>query len=274
MLNSTAELIIFNNQFLAIKDIKACQNTHAITVYEVVRLIDGVPLFWEGHWERLQNSLNAIQSKVKLDKAKFERSFLEFIKQNNCLNTNIRIEIFEENILVYIIRTEYPTKSNYKEGVNINFTEDIRVNPTRKILRRNWKKIMERKINNAGVFESLLINKEGLITEGSHTNVFFIKGNSIFSADEELILPGITRLEILKIASAENISLEYVSLRKENISNYDAAFLCATSYHILPIAHVDNQHYNINHPTLQILMNAFKVHLEREIKMTSLKWKI
>jgi len=274
MLNNSAEQIIFNYNFIPRDELKTCKTTRCIIIYEVVRLINGIPLFWEGHWTRLQNSIKAVGFRVKIDKIKFEQSLSDLIKQNSYLNTNIRIEVFEKNILVYAIHAEYPTNLDYEHGVNVNFTEAIRKNPTRKILRRTWKKTMERKINNAGMSELLLVNPEGLITEGSHTNVFFIRENKLYSAHESLILPGITRLEVMKIAAAENIQLEYLGIKKESITVYEAAFLCATSLHILPIARINDQSYDVNNSTLRFLMNAFDNHLELEIKKASLKWRI
>lgn len=272
MLNNSTDLILFNYNFISRDGLKTCQTTRCTIVYEVIRLINGIPLFWEGHWIRLQNSLKAINSKIRLDKILFEESFSSLIKRNAYLNTNIRIEIFDENILVYAIQPVYPTSLDYKTGVSVNYIEAIRVNPTRKILRRTWKKIMERKVNNAGVFETLLVNQQGLITEGSHTNIFFIRDKTIYSADESLILPGITRLEIMKIAKAENIAIEYVNLEKDKVSDFEAAFLCATSLHILPIARINSESYNVSNPALRLLMNAFNSHLEQEIKEAALVW--
>jgi len=272
MLNNSTELIFFNYNFVHRDELKTCQNTRCTIVYEVVRLINGVPLFWEEHWIRLLNNLKAINSKFKLDKILFEESLSSLIKRNAYLDASIRIEIFDENILVYAIQPVYPTALDYNQGVAVNYIEAIRKHPTRKILRRTWKKTMERKVNKAGVFESLLVNQHGLITEGSHTNVFFIREKSLFSANESLILHGITRLEVLKIADTENIALEYVELKKDKVSDFEAAFLCSTTLHILPIASVDNVKFNVNHPTLRFLMNAFHNNLEQEIEGASLIW--
>ncbi len=272
MLNNSIELISFNYNFISRAELKTCQTTRCTIVYEAIRLINGIPLFWEGHWIRLQNSLKAVKSKVKIDQDKFEQALADLIQQNAYLNTNIRIEIFEENVLIYGIQTQYPDIIQYKHGVELNFIETIRPNPTRKIMRREWRNTMEQKINSAGVYESLLINNEGLITEGSHTNVFFIRDNVLYSAEESLILPGITRLEILRISKKNLIPVKYISLQMENISIFDAAFLSATSLHILPIAKINDYTYNVNNALLRSLMLDFENHINKEMKQASIKW--
>lgn len=274
MLNNFSEVISFNYKFVSKEELPILQNTRAVVIYEVVRLINGIPLFWEGHWVRLQNSLKAIKSKIHLDKARFEENMSRLIKLNDFSNTNIRIEIFKDVILIFGLDSEYPNELYYKQGVNVNFTEAIRKNPTRKILRRSWKKLMDRKINQAGMFELLLVNMQGLITEGSHTNVFFIREHALYSAEEALILPGITRLEVIKMAKSANIEMKYLPLHRESVSSFEAAFLCATSLHILPIAKISSMHYDVNHPLLRKLMKSFDNNIEADIKQASLRWKL
>lgn len=268
----TNEFISFNYQLIPYTDLETCLSTRYTIVYEVVRLIDGIPLFWEGHWNRLINSLKAINSKLALDKAEFEENLAILIFKNDYLNTNIRIEISGKNTLIYAINAIYPSSTDYENGVEVNFVNEIRPNPTSKILRRSWKKMMELRVNKSGVFESLLINNQGLITEGSHTNVFFIKGNVLYSADESLILPGITRLEIMRIAANKLIPIIYLPIYQKDVNNFDAAFLCATSLHMLPISKINNHSFDINNDIVQLLMFDFEKHIIKEIAGAKSKW--
>ena len=272
MQTRTNETISFNYQLIPCTNLKDFLTTRYTIVYEAIRLIEGIPLFWEGHWNRLTNSLDAINSTIILQKEKFEENLALLITQNEYLNTNIRIEIFGENILMYAISAVYPILSNYENGVEVNFINAIRPNPTRKILRRSWAKMMELKINNSGVFESLMINDQGLITEGSHTNVFFIKGNTLYSAEESLILPGITRIEILHIAENKSAPLVYIPVIPKDVINFDAAFLCATSLHILPISKINEQSFDINNDLMRSLMLDFQDLIRYELADVKTKW--
>lgn len=271
-MQNALETISFNGQLLPRAELTNCQTTRCTIIYEVVRLINGIPLFWEGHWARLQNNLISIHSKIRLDKTDFEQKLAKFIRKNKLVDTNIRFEVFGENVLYYAIPVNYPTPLNYQQGVSLNFIEAIRAHPTQKILRRKWKTSMESKIIRAGVYESLMLNNEGIVTEGTHTNVFFIKDKTLFSAAEELILPGITRLEVLNIAKQEALLVEYTSLNPETIFTYDAAFLCATSLHILPIKNINETKFDVNNAVLRTMMHAFSGHIEENIKSESFKW--
>ncbi len=264
MTQSTTEFVCFNSQFISKNKLNQLVDKEAVVVYEVIRLYDGQPLFWEAHWQRLMQSLSAISRLEFIDRQEIEENLAELIRRNSYSNTNIRIDVSESQVLIYGVATLYPSKENYEKGVKVNFSEAERVQPRLKIYRSKWRKKREKEIQNAGVFETLLINKQGLITEASHSNVFFVRSNKIYTAEEALILPGITRMMIMKVAAAIGVEVVYVELKKTNISSFDAAFLCATSYNILPIVRILDHRFDVQDATLVHLMQAFKAFLEDE----------
>ena len=273
MLNNSTELISFNYTLIPISEFPPVSNSKAAIAYEVIRLLNGVPVFFEAHCSRLLNSLRTTAPDFKPDKARLKKSLLDLIKKNNYSNTNIRIDIFDENILVYGVHTDYPSPEDFEQGVKVGLTCAERQNPKEKIYRKHWKKEVEQKIIDANVFELLLVNKQGLITEGSRSNVFFIRDNTLFSAEKSLILSGITRAEIMKIAKELDVSIEYVKIDEASLSSFDAAFLCGTSIQILPIAKINSLLLNTNNALLRKLQEAFSMHFEEEYRKSVGKWK-
>ncbi len=155
----------------------------------------------------------------------------------------------------------------------MSLTAKERENPKEKIYRPLWKNEIEQKLADAKVFELLLVNGQGLITEGSRSNAFFIRDNTLFSAEESLILPGITRSEVLKVANALGVSVEYLKIDESSLSSFDAAFLCGTSIQILPIVKVKNLSFNVDNDLLRKLQKAFILHFEQEYKKSIEKWR-
>lgn len=270
MLNHSTELISFNYTLISNSDFKTDQN-YATVVYEVIRLINGIPVFFEEHCKRLLNSLLTLD--FKPDKLRLEQSLQELIQRNNLSNTNIRIDIFDGNILIYEVKGFYPTSQDFEQGVQVSLTSKERENPKEKIYRPLWKKEVEQELADAKVFELLLVNQQGLITEGSRSNVFCIRNNTLFSAEELLILPGITRSELLKVASTLGISVEYLEIDEASLTSFDAAFLCGTSIQILPIAKVKNLSFNVENTLLRKLQKAFASHFEQDYRKSIEKWR-
>lgn len=272
MLKDSTELISFNYALISNSDFKTDQKS-ATVVYEVIRLINGIPVFFEEHCKRLLNSLIALAPDFKPDKLRLEQSIRELIQRNNLSNTNIRIDIFDENILIREVKGIYPTPLDFEQGVQVDLTPKERKNPKEKIHRPLWKKEIEQKLAAAKVFELLLVNKQGLITEGSRSNVFFIRDNTLFSAEESLILPGITRSEILKVTKVLGISIEYMEIDESSLVSFDAAFLCGTSIQILSIAKVKNLSFNVDNALLRKLQKAFSSHFEQDFRKSIEKWR-
>jgi branched-chain amino acid aminotransferase len=272
MLNNSTEAISFNYTLISKSKFKPVQNSSPV-VYEVIRLINGIPVFFEAHCKRLLNSLSAFVPDFKPDKLRLEQSLRELIQRNNLYNTNIRIDIFDDNILIYEVKGVYPTIQNFEQGIQVSLTSKERENPKEKIYRPLWKNDIEQKLADAKVFELLLVNRQGLITEGSRSNVFFIRDNTLFSAEESLILPGITRSELLKVANELGVSVQCLAIDESSLASFDAAFLCGTSIQILPIAKVKNLSFNVDHALMRRLQKAFTLHFDQEYRKSIEKWR-
>lgn len=65
------------------------------------------------------------------------------------------------------------------------------------------------------VYEVILVNIKGYITEGSKCNVFFIRGNTLVTAPENQVLAGITWKYILPLARQHHISITEKNIKKK-----------------------------------------------------------
>jgi branched-chain amino acid aminotransferase len=102
-------------------------------------------------------------------------------------------------------------------------------------------------------YEALLVNEEQLITEGSRTNIFFIRGEVLFTAPEHMILSGITRKHILAICAENEINVELSCARAGDIADYDAVFMTGTSPMLLPFNSIGLNRFNVSLPMMETL---------------------
>ena len=96
-----------------------------------------------------------------------------------------------------------------------------------------------------GGYEALLVNENNLITEGSRSNIFFLRNNILFTAPDNMILNGITRKYILEICSENNITVKYEPVNADEISDYDAVFMTGTSPMVLPFNRIDDKFFSV-----------------------------
>jgi len=116
------------------------------------------------------------------------------------------------------------------------------------------------------LYEVLLINQEACITEGSKSNFFLVKDNSLYTAPDEAVLKGITRKYVLKIARSAGIEIHFVNLPEASIAEYNAAFICGTSPMILPVRMINDIPFDNQNNTIRELKELYRKEIEGYIR--------
>lgn len=250
--------ILDNNKFLDVYcyDVK--------NVYEVVRVINFKILFWDEHFHRLNNSiLKLIGENIEIKN--LYKNLNRVILENSIDEGNLKIEIIfkgnDYNLYVYPIKFYYPNNSI---GVSVVTREIERKNPNIKTYDCDFKNKVGKIINENNVYEILLVNRSGFITEGSRTNVYFIKDNYFFTAPENLVLNGVTRINVNKIIKNLGFILVEECVTEKEIFNFDASFLTSTSSNVLPIDKINNKNINSScNIYLEKVINLFGKYLKK-----------
>ena len=93
----------------------------------------------------------------------------------------------------------------------------------------------------AGSLEAVFI-RDGVITEGSHTNVFgVIEGEVRTYPRSNYILPGITRDVVLELAVEEGINVRETPILQTEIGRLDELFVTGTTSDVTPIVQLDGR---------------------------------
>jgi branched-chain amino acid aminotransferase len=231
------------------------------SVYEVLRMIKGSPIFFPDHMERLTTSVK-MQNKVLLaDKNSIAKAITDLSRADKKKETNLKI-VFNynkgvSNYLIYYIESSYPTQEQYKKGVKgvLFFAE--RKDPESKVIDHKLRSSIYHKLILEGGYEALLVNENRKVTEGSRSNVFFMKGDSLFTAPDSAVLNGITRKHILEICSENNISVDFLCVNADEIIQYDAVFMTGTSPAVLPFYCIGDKHFNVKIPMIERLRKLY-----------------
>jgi Branched-chain amino acid aminotransferase/4-amino-4-deoxychorismate lyase len=214
-------------------------------IYEVIRVINRVGVFKEDHLARLDKSLTA----AGIDKPEYLNDIDSHIKTlgetNSTYNYTIKLMITmdsdkKSHYCIYIMDCFYPGKDMIEVGIHTDFMEWERINPNTKIVNSGYKETAAMLMKKYNAFELLLVNSEGYITEGSRTNVFFVKGDKLITAPSEYILKGITRKYVLSACERVGLKVTEQLLKKEQLPSIDGAFVCGTSLKVLPIESCGN----------------------------------
>lgn len=229
-------------------------------IYEVIKIIDSKPLFYEEHYKRLKNSCTLVKGNLYIKEDELKNLILKLINANNKAIGNIKIiyGIKNKEIRIFFIKHSYPTKEMYDEGVNTILYFGERNNPNAKIVNSEFRNKVNKKLKEKKAFEAILIDHNNLITEGSKSNIFLIKKDSIITSKVEKVLPGVTRTEIINMARKDKMNVIEKNVDVNTLKDYDAMFITGTSPDILPIRSVGNIEFNVKNEVLLKLMEMFK----------------
>ncbi|MGG7174158.1 aminotransferase class IV [Clostridium neonatale] len=228
-------------------------------VYEVLRVIDGKPLFFEDHLERMKNSFDLINEGFLLKNDEIKEMIKDLINKEKKLCGNIKItySIIEKKLDVFFIKHSYPTDEMYDNGVKVILYFGERENPNAKIVNDNFRSRVNKEIENNNAYEAILIDRNGFITEGSRSNIFMIKNNVILTSPTKSVLPGVTRKKVIELANQLNLKVEEQEYNYKKINELDGMFISGTSPKILPISSVSDIKLNEKNSIILKLMKAY-----------------
>ena len=254
---------VFNGDLLPVSEFIPSENEGGI--YEVLRVINGVPLFLEEHLERFYHSAGLANKSVHYTFAQIDSFLKLLIKENHILEGNILLSC-KTNLKAFFIPHQYPTQQQYRSGVKCGILEAERENPNAKVFQTSVRKRANQMLEENGFFEVVLVDHFGRITEGSRSNIFFIKKNKIITPPAFEVLLGITRQKAILCAQDVGFEVLEEDVWLENLDLFDAAFITGTSPKILPINQIGETHFNSANQILLRLMDQFDLLIEEYIK--------
>jgi len=227
-------------------------------VYETIRTYGGKPFLLDRHLERLAASCRMIR--IGMPPAEeVRREVLRTVAEAANDESYVRVMItrgvgpigYEQNIcprpglVIIVMPLRRIPPDHYAKGVGVTIAKRRR-NPVESLdpaikscnLLNNLLAHME--AQDAGAHETILMNTRGLLAEGSHTNVFFVKAGTVKTPALSCgILGGITRDSVLEAARQGGVPLEQGEYRPEDLRAADEIFITSTLQEIVPATRLD-----------------------------------
>lgn len=235
------------------------------SLYEVFRIIEKIPLFWEDHISRLFRTAEITGMNIWYDESAIEDVVNDLIRVNSVEEGNIKLvfnfrrknRIMDRNFLAYLIEPIYPSKEQYKQGVNGILFQASRNNPTAKVINQNLRIAVYKQLIEKGAYEALLIDNKGRVTEGSRSNIFLIKDGKVFTAPDSDVLSGIARKHVIDTCIKENIPLAFTKISLADLDSMDAVFMTGTSPRVLPFSRIGESTFDTNNKILSRILTGY-----------------
>lgn len=264
-----AKYFISGNQIIKTElfDIKELEK--GFSIYEVVKITKGIPVFIEDHLERFHHSAKLKLKKIYFSNSEIEGNIKKLIKINNINEGRLKFLIHYHSsgnkLILFFLNPINPSQSDYTNGVNINLFQAERPNPNAKIINYKLRTVVNKLIRENKIFEVLFYNTENIISECSKSNIFFIKNDTVYTSFSKNILPGITREYIYKICSEHCVTIRECEINISDLQSFDSVFITGTSLGVLPVKMINSYSYTVSDKIINLLSTAYKDILETYI---------
>lgn len=273
------EIIVINGNITPKKKPDLRIMDEGVSIYEVLRVKEKIPLFIEEHIDRFFFSSKITGIKNLPSRELIKEIFNMLIKNNPDIKEgNIKLLLnFPKNnrlkpdLYCYYIPHYYPSEDEYASGVTAVLLKSERRHVHSKVVDKKFRSVITQKINNENAYEVLLVNREGFITEGSKSNFFMIQEDRIVTPPEKDVLRGITRKYILRICKEYGLNLEEGKIHHKEINKYESCFITGTSPGVLAIKNIGHVPFNRENKLLEIVSAKYQSLVDKYIKINKLK---
>ncbi len=234
-------------------------------IYEVYRVYGGRPFRMKEHLERLRRSAGEVR--LPLPEVDWAGLHDELTERNGLRGVDATVYIqltrgapegrghafppagTPPTLLVMARAFTEPAADLYGAGVTVVTRPDIR-----------WGRCDIKSVNllpnvlanqeavEARAWEAVFV-RDGVVTEGTHTNVFAVLGGRVTTHPEgPRILSGITRAVVLEAARAGGLSVDEAPIALDAFRAAGEVFLVGTTVEVMPVARVDGNAVGAGRP--------------------------
>lgn len=227
-------------------------------LFETFRAYDGVIFRLSRHLERLARSAHRLDLSLP-PLSRLETILYDTLKRNDLRNALLRLtltrgegaigldpSLCEKPTLVVTARPfdGYPTEC-YLKGVSAAIVQVRRnapsaLDPAMKstsFLNNVMAKIEAKK---GGADEGLLLNLEGYLSEGTTSNLFWIRRGKLETPSPAAgLLEGITREVVIGLARKKRVPVEEGLYKPDTLLEAEEAFLTNSGFELMPLTRID-----------------------------------
>ncbi len=253
--------IWLNDRLLDEKDARVSVMDHGFLygdgIYETVHAYHYKIFHWPDHYKRLIQSARRIELKCPWSARWLEQRMEKLLTANQEPHGSVRITVARgpgplgldptvcsTPTLALILHPSRNVQAVWAEGISIGITK-IKRNPPEALdpaiksnnsLNTILAKIEAMKMK---VFEGVLTNLKGKLTEGTTSNIFFIKGGVINTPALECgLLAGITRESVIRLARKKGFKVQEGHFTPHHAVHADEVFLSSTTLEIAPVVRI------------------------------------
>ncbi|MBL7049687.1 MAG: aminotransferase class IV [Nitrospira sp.] len=273
-------MIFLNNKLVKRKDALVSVFDHGFLygdgIYETFRVYDGVVFMLQEHLERLFESASLIGLDIQKSRAAIKKAVYETLQANKLDEATIRLTVSrgvgplgldpalcKKPTFVIMVNPFKPYPSKFRrKGIALTVARTRRnyqgaLDPRIKSLNFLNNILAKRESIARGTNEAIMLNHRGHLTEGTVSNLFFVRGGVLYTPSMKTgILEGITRKIIIGLATASGIKVKEGGYGPAALMSADEVFISNTSMEVMPVRSVDDHMVPVSPGNMTKLLGA------------------
>ena len=212
------------------------------SIYEVVKVVEGVPLFFEDHMARMRRSAQMLGLDLNQADGSILAHIARLVQENRCADINAKLVWTlvdgQPVYLAYFIETEQAGPEAARRGIHTVLFEGQRDTPNIKTVSGSFRERVKAAREREAAYEALLLDENGFITEGSRSNLFFLRNNRLCTPPAAAVLVGVTRKQVIAICGEMGLSVREKRLHRKELDGIEGAIITGTTVDVLPVGSV------------------------------------
>ena len=226
-------------------------------VYESIKVQDGKVEHVLDHLTRLFESARILKLEHNFKIDDVVMSLDKLIQANGDRKVSLKLQLLGgKDPSLFAFTTELPVypAEFYTDGVKVISYIGERIFPHAKsnCLLLNY--MAAREAIAAGALDAILVDRSGYALEGSRSNLFAVKGDTIITSAND-VLYGVTRKRTLAIAEDLGLSIDFKKIPLLDIKQggFDEVFITSTSMGAIPIRTIDDISIGSSFPVTSLI---------------------
>lgn len=219
-------------------------------IFDYFKVYNGAPAFMEAHLNRFENSALLLGMDIPFSRKEIETAIKKLIEHNGFPLSGVKVLMTggaspdgfsagKPNLIITNTAVSETNPSFYTEGVSLMTHQFTREMPQVKTTNYATAVRLESKWKQKGHVD-VLYHDGHYISEVSRSNVFLIEGNKLIT-NEEGVLPGITRMNVVNLAPQLGFKVEVRPIALSEVLAAQEVFITSTNKKVMPVVKIDDQ---------------------------------
>ena len=239
-------------------------------LFETVRIFHKKPILFEKHWERLESSAIILGIELAVTQDRVKEIIADLVEQNKIddgATLNIYVSpgdrpvgthrvVMGRPMVLIILRPMTQTRANIGIHLGIRQESFQRIQIDQFKMLSYVKNILEKALCDP-YDDVILYSDKKAILETPTANVFFARGNVLFTPKSQYILPGVTRRYLLEKAEEFDVDICEQEILLSDLDEFQEVFLTSSLKGIVLVDTLEKYPHIKSRELTRVLQQAY-----------------